>query len=606
MGRMGNSSSTGARVCNFSDPIQSLLKQRGLKISVSTVQTIVKDIDRTAPWFAVSGDLTLPCWEKLGRDLEKAKQEDRLSKGTLLLWRLVHSCLKEGTHMDLVRQGRKTLSEHQDSLSEAESREEERKRPKDKKKRKDDKKPPREGEERKLADKQEGLYPLLDEFANLEISDEDRNSEELSEVDEEELEEAAAHYEEERYGRQRVGGTAGRSAKPMAPSAPPFVTAPPPYCPPTGGCHFISGKTWSRLATAFPVFQDPQTGNRYHEPVAYKQLKDVVESAKAYGVNASYTLTLISRIATQALTPSDWMEIARACLSTGQYLDFKSLVIDAAHVQARINAQNNHPHWTAEMLLGQGQWTANQTAFPVEVYGQINDIYLKAWKALPNRGEVSGNLTKIIQGPNEPFSDFVARMMEAAGRIFGDMEAAMPLVQQLVFEQATKECRRAITPWKGKNIEAWIKACRELGGPLTNAGLAAAVVAATRRARKTGVGTCFSCGRPGHIKRHCPQARSSDNNSQALQRQPGTCPRCKRGKHWANECRSTKDINGQPIPNYSQQPPQPSKNGQRGPRPQGPKAFGAMQEPNMRPPLPPGEQHQAPQGWTSVPPPDWY
>ena len=35
-------------------------------------------------------------------------------------------------------------------------------------------------------------------------------------------------------------------------------------------------------------------------------------------------------------------------------------------------------------------------------------------------------------------------MMEAAGRIFGDPEAAMPLIEQLVCEQATQECRSAI------------------------------------------------------------------------------------------------------------------------------------------------------------------
>ena len=93
------------------------------------------------------------------------------------------------------------------------------------------------------------------------------------------------------------------------------------------------------------------------------------------------------------------------------------------------------------MLTGQGIWTNNQLAYPVQVYDQINQAAVKAWKALPNRGEVSGNLTKIIQGINEPFSEFVARMMEAAGRIFGDSEAAMPLIEQLVYEQCTKECR---------------------------------------------------------------------------------------------------------------------------------------------------------------------
>lgn len=69
------------------------------------------------------------------------------------------------------------------------------------------------------------------------------------------------------------------------------------------------------------------------------------------------------------------------------------------------------------------------------MFEQVNQIAIKAWKSLPNKGEVSGNLTKILQGPMEPFSDFVARLVEAAGRIFGDPDAVMPLIKQLVYEQ---------------------------------------------------------------------------------------------------------------------------------------------------------------------------
>ena len=53
-------------------------------------------------------------------------------------------------------------------------------------------------------------------------------------------------------------------------------------------------------------------------------------------------------------------------------------------------------------------------------------------------------------------------MTEAAGRIFGDPEAAMPLIGQLVYEQATQECRSAITPRKSKGLQDWLKVCREL------------------------------------------------------------------------------------------------------------------------------------------------
>ena len=104
------------------------------------------------------------------------------------------------------------------------------------------------------------------------------------------------------------------------------------------------------------------------------------------------------------------------------------------------------------MLFGQGRFANNQTGYPNQVYDQINDIATKAWKAVPKRGEVSCNLTKIIQGPLEPFSDFVARVVEAAGRIFRDPDTAMPLIKQLVFEQCTKECRAAITLYKHREL----------------------------------------------------------------------------------------------------------------------------------------------------------
>ena len=69
------------------------------------------------------------------------------------------------------------------------------------------------------------------------------------------------------------------------------------------------------------------------------------------------------------------------------------------------------------MLLGQGRFATAQINYPIQVYEQDNKIGTKAWKSLPNRGEASGNLTKILQGPTELFADFVARVVEVAGRV---------------------------------------------------------------------------------------------------------------------------------------------------------------------------------------------
>ena len=125
------------------------------------------------------------------------------------------------------------------------------------------------------------------------------------------------------------------------------------------------------------------------------------------------------------MTPHDWQNLARACLSPGQYLDWKTIFIEHSTEQAAVNAANGQPAWGQDMLLGQGCFANAQTGYLLQVYDQINQIATRAWKALLNRGEVAGNLTKVIQGPTESFADFVARMVEVASRIFGDADHAI-------------------------------------------------------------------------------------------------------------------------------------------------------------------------------------
>ena len=106
-------------------PVQALLKERGLKISESTVRGFLKEIDRLAPWFAPTGSLTLPSWEKLGRDIAREEAEGKVKAGTRPLWKLFKACIQDKKCEPAVKEGQRLLQEHQESMSETERNEKE-------------------------------------------------------------------------------------------------------------------------------------------------------------------------------------------------------------------------------------------------------------------------------------------------------------------------------------------------------------------------------------------------------------------------------------------------------------------------------------------------
>jgi hypothetical protein len=58
------------------------------------------------------------------------------------------------------------------------------------------------------------------------------------------------------------------------------------------------------------------------------------------------------------------------------------------------------------------------------------------WNRLPTKGDLSENLPGIKQAPDEPFQEFVGRVLKAAGRIFGVPQAGVPFLTQLDYEKA--------------------------------------------------------------------------------------------------------------------------------------------------------------------------
>jgi hypothetical protein len=106
--------------------LKDLLKVKRIGLKKEMLENFLKAM---APWFPVSGHLTGPSWEKLGKDLKFAEEQGVLVKGMLPVWKLVRNCIKdrekcgaelqnENEALDQVREERSQESDAESSSSE--------------------------------------------------------------------------------------------------------------------------------------------------------------------------------------------------------------------------------------------------------------------------------------------------------------------------------------------------------------------------------------------------------------------------------------------------------------------------------------------------------
>ena len=142
---------------------------------------------------------------------------------------------------------------------------------------------------------------------------------------------------------------------------------------------------------------------------------------------------------------------------------------DASKKTAASNAQAGNSDWDSNMLLGEGPYEGqtNQIDFPVAVYTQIATAARRAWGRLPVKGEIGGSLASIRQSSDEPYQDFVDRLLISASRILGNPDTGSPFVMQLAYENANAICRAAIQPHKGTtDLAGYVRLCADIRPPI--------------------------------------------------------------------------------------------------------------------------------------------
>ena len=630
--KMGN----GNRHRPFVRMFKNMIRARGVKVGHQQLCEFLELIEKVCPWFPEEGTVNLGTWKEVGdtlRDYYDIVESGKMPLDIFGLWILIRDCLDSRHERDEIRGQtldssmveRKGPGYAGDAPAVWEDRET---RPSA---------PPLEPERPfGMFSGNEGDYPPF--IASLEEEIQRLQSALSSLMVQMQQLRARAKPPElservSRSGPKRAPSVVGIdppsfeepqpvSARVQRPPGPrPLSSVGPPLSPLQAILQQAAerGEDTQEFHLTYPVFEDVDAQGqrvRSHRPVSFEQLKELKLACTQYGPTAPFTQAVLESLCTASLPPGDWKQLARACLSGGDFLLWKSEFAEQCQNTADLNKRQNIPT-TFEMLAGEGQYQeiAQQLNFDPGVYAQVNAAAKRAWCKLPSTGRQTEDLSRIRQGPDEPFQDFVARLMQTASRLLGDSDAAMLLVKQLAYENANTACQAALRPFRNKStISDYIRLCSDIGPAYTQGlAMAAALQGKTvkemlfqqrkpAKGRAPGPpGNCYGCGRPGHRVRQCPDRyKPAPQGPPRWGRQPGLCPKCKRGNHWANECRSRGNNMGNPFP---------QGNGRRGPPRAPQQCYGAMQTfvPQEGNPFrTSSEQPQAAQDWTSVPPPTQY
>ena len=205
----------------------------------------------------------------------------------------------------------------------------------------------------------------------------------------------------------------------------------------------------------FPVLRNADARGQIipqYEGINFFHMQQMKNAVTMYGPHSPFTREILNAMvsSTGTFIPYDWRILTKTLLKPGEYLQWTMRFQDTARDHANKNAQAGAPQnqITFEMLTGTGQFDATETQIqcPPLLHEQLKTVALEAWGRITPQGELTGSYTKILQGPNEIYADFLARLETANSHTVIGEEAKRQLEKLLAYEIANQECQKAIAP----------------------------------------------------------------------------------------------------------------------------------------------------------------
>ncbi|XP_042525737.1 endogenous retrovirus group K member 10 Gag polyprotein-like [Dipodomys spectabilis] len=427
----------------YAQALKGMLQARGVKVGQSQLESFFRFIEEVCPWFLEEGTISLEAWQKIGKMIQEhydASGPETTPVDAFTLWHLVQEFL-DPRHEQI---------KFNQLIGEVEQENEEKSDCSDAEEKSDDS----DAEEKIYDDPTEDKTVHFEKMLNSVIKNCQIEAKQQPPLRVNVCEPTLTVPKDSDFFLpppppvipqvQSTGSVEPSRPRPLKLSSPPndeFPLGTGAICPPRRSALQLSlAQAAQRVEDIsgfhlFPVMED-QKQQRTHQPIQFKQIRDLKNACSQYGPTAPFTQVILETLSTDALCPNDWKQLARASLSGGDYLLWKSEFVEQCQATAEVNRANNIPTTFAE-LAGEGAYNDihTQLNYPVGTYAQINATAKRAWKKLPNSNKTE-DLSKIIQGPDEPYQDFVSQLLGATGRLIQDGDAGMVFVQQLAYENA--------------------------------------------------------------------------------------------------------------------------------------------------------------------------